>query len=148
VLLAGAVLGHLGEIHPDVADAHELATRPVLAELDLEPVLSALATRGPKQVRALPRVQAVVRDLALVVAEAVTLSELERVVREAGAPLVEEVALFDLYRGKPIAEGHKSFALRVTYRDPEATLTDARVDEAQTRIVARASTELGATLRA
>jgi phenylalanyl-tRNA synthetase beta chain len=119
----------------------------VLAELDLEPVLSALATRGPRQVQALPRVQAVVRDLALLVSEDVTLAQLEDVVRAAGAPLVEDVALFDLYRGKPIAEGQKSFALRVTYRDREVTLTDARVDEAQARIVARASSELGASLR-
>jgi phenylalanyl-tRNA synthetase beta chain len=148
VSLDGAVLGHLGEIHPDVAEAHGLATRPVLLELDLEPVLAALAARGPRQIKALPRVQAVVRDLSLVVAEDVSLAALEAIVREAGAPLVEEVALFDLYRGKPIAEGLKSFALRITYRDPETTLTDARVDEAQARVLAQTASALGASLRA
>ncbi|MBN8614592.1 MAG: phenylalanine--tRNA ligase subunit beta [Deltaproteobacteria bacterium] len=151
VLRAGEdarVIGHVGEIHPDVADAHELVTRPVIAELDLEPVLVALAARAPKQVAALPRSMAVVRDLALVVEERVSLSQIAHAIREAGGPLVEDVALFDLYRGKPIAEGHKSFALRVTYRDPEATLTDARVEETQSRVIARTSSELGATLRA
>lgn len=142
------VVGHVGEIHPDVADAHALVSRPVLAEIALAPVLAALAARSPRQVNALPRSMAVVRDLALVVAEAVSLAQIEHAIRESGAPLVEHVALFDLYRGKPIAEGHKSLALRVTYRDPEATLTDARVDEAQARVIARTATELGAIHRA
>ncbi|MFN7699257.1 MAG: phenylalanine--tRNA ligase subunit beta, partial [Deltaproteobacteria bacterium] len=101
-----------------------------------------------RQIKALPRVQAVVRDLSLVVAEDVSLAALEAIVREAGAPLVEEVALFDLSRGKPIAEGLKSFALRITYRDPETTLTDARVDEAQARVLAQTASALGASLRA
>jgi len=147
VFLAERAIGFVGEIHPDVADAHGLVTRPVLAELDLEPVLAALAGSGPRQVRPLPRHQAVVRDLALVLDDAVPLARVEAALREAGAPLLERVELFDLYRGKPVPEGQKSLALRLTYRDPEATLTDARVDEAERRVIARATAELGAALR-
>jgi len=147
VLLDDRAIGFVGEIHPDVADAHGLVTRPVLAELDLEPVVAALALRGPRQVRALPRHQAVVRDLALVLDESVPLARVEATLRDAGTPLLERVELFDLYRGKPVPEGQKSLALRLTYRDPEATLTDARVDEAERRVIARAGADLGATLR-
>lgn len=148
VVLGELVIGHVGEIHPDVADAHGLTTRPVLAEIDLEPVLAALGASGPRQVSALPRQQAVLRDLALVLAEDVAVGALASVVRAAGAPLVERVEVFDVYRGKPVMEGHKSVALRLTYRDPEVTLTDARVDAAEKRILEAAQRALGATLRA
>jgi phenylalanyl-tRNA synthetase beta chain len=147
VLLGERPIGFVGEVHPDVADAHGLATRPVLAELDLEPVLAALATSGPRQITALPRQQAVERDLALVLAEDVPLARVARTLRSAGAPLVERVEVFDVYRGKPVAEGQKSVALRVTYRDPEVTLTDARVDATQAKLLEAARAELGAALR-
>jgi phenylalanyl-tRNA synthetase beta chain len=148
VHLGQHLLGHVGEIHPDVADAHDLVTRPVLAELDLELVIAALGARGPRQIAPLPRQQAVLRDLALVLNEGVAVGDLVAVVRAAGAPLVERVDVFDVYRGKPIAEGHKSVALRLTYRDPEVTLTDARVDAVEKLVLAAAERELGARLRA
>ncbi len=142
------VLGHLGEIHPDVADAHGLVTRPILAELSLEPVIIALAARAPKQVSALPRSMAVVRDLAFLVRKEVPVADFERKIRQGGGPLIERVEIFDLYEGPQIASDRKSLALRVTYRDPEATLTDGRVDEAQQSVIAHVLAEFGATLRA
>ena len=50
------------------------------------------------------------------------------------ATLAEAVTLFDLYRGEPVPAGHKSLAFHVVYRDPEATLTDKRVDEVHARV--------------
>jgi phenylalanyl-tRNA synthetase beta chain len=58
------------------------------------------------------------------------------------------VELFDLYRGEQLAPGTKSLAFRVRYRDPEATLTDARVDEAHRRVLAEAERTFKAQIRA
>jgi phenylalanyl-tRNA synthetase beta chain len=65
-----------------------------------------------------------------------------------GGALVEAVELFDVYRGEHVPDGQKSLALRVVYRDPEATLTDKKVDKAHKRLVQRATSALGATVRA
>jgi phenylalanyl-tRNA synthetase beta chain len=62
-------------------------------------------------------------------------------------PLVTKVALFDLYRGEQIAEGKKSFAIRIVYQSPSHTLTDEEVDRTQEQMLAKLHQELGATLR-
>ena len=62
-------------------------------------------------------------------------------------PLVMEVTLFDLYQGKQIPKGKKSFAIRIIYQSPEHTLTDEKVDQTQEQMLSRLHQELGATLR-
>jgi len=62
-------------------------------------------------------------------------------------PLVTKVTLFDLYRGEQIAEGKKSFAIRIIYQSPSHTLTDEEVDQTQEQMLARLHQELGAHLR-
>jgi phenylalanyl-tRNA synthetase beta chain len=61
--------------------------------------------------------------------------------------LVESVRLFDVYAGDRLSEGKRSLALRVTYRSPEATLTDAEIEAAHQSVVARLTAELGASTR-
>jgi phenylalanyl-tRNA synthetase beta chain len=87
----------------------------------------------------------VLRDLAVVVGDAVTAASVEALVREE--PLVEAVTLFDVYRGAPLPPGKKNLALAITYRAPDRTLTDAEADAAHARIVKRLTAQLGAELR-
>jgi len=147
VLFDGVVIGTVAEAHPDVCDAHDLAARPILAELSLEALLVARANAGPRQVAALPRFQPVTRDFSLEVPEHVAFGDIEQAVTLAGGALVTGVHVFDVYRGPGIAADKKSIALRITYRDPEATLTDKRVEEMQTKQL-EALRAIGATLRA
>jgi phenylalanyl-tRNA synthetase beta chain len=137
----------LGELHPDVLDALELTGPVVYAELSVRDVL-AVKTGGAPQMKSLPRFPASARDLAIVVDEATQAGSVAAALREAGGPLVEDVALFDLYRGDQVGAGKKSLAFRIIYRDPEATLTDARVDEAHGRLVTAAGRRFGASVRA
>jgi phenylalanyl-tRNA synthetase beta chain len=60
---------------------------------------------------------------------------------------VTEITLFDLYRGKQISKGKKSFAIRIVYQSPSQTLTDDEVDQTQKQMLARLRQELGANLR-
>jgi len=139
-------LGSVGEIHPRVAEAFELP-RGVLA---FELFLDALVRHGalvPAH-RPIPRLPAVLRDLAVVVEEAVEAEAVLSAVR--AEPLVEGVVLFDVYRGAPLPPGRKNLAMAIRYRAADRTLTDAEADAAHAAIVARLQRDAGirAELRA
>ncbi|MEK7847736.1 MAG: phenylalanine--tRNA ligase subunit beta, partial [Chloroflexota bacterium] len=143
VTAGGEVVGVVGQVHPDAAEALEVSGPAYYLEVDL----SAVAARSGRPVtyQPLPRFPAAVRDLALVVAEDVPA---KRVMDILGtSPLVAEVTLFDLYRGKPIPPGRKSLAFRLRFQSDKRTLTDEEVDRAQQQLVERLGREVGATLR-
>jgi phenylalanyl-tRNA synthetase beta chain len=129
----GAPLGSVGELHPRVAAAFELPRGVLAFRLDLWALFERAAL--VPQHRGIPRFPAVLRDLAVVVDDAVRAAEVVDAVR--AEPLVEAATLFDVYTGAPIASGRKSLALAISYRAPERTLTDAEVDAAHGRIVER-----------
>ncbi|MFW6050204.1 MAG: phenylalanine--tRNA ligase subunit beta [Myxococcota bacterium] len=147
VEVAGRAVGVLGELHPDVAEALELEGRPVYAELSVEALFAARQSLGPPQAPDLPRYPAVMRDIAMVVPEGHPAGAIADSLREAAGGLAESVELFDMYRGKPVPEGHKSLAFRIVYRDPDATLTDERVDRAHAQVAAAAERLFQASLR-
>ncbi|MFW6086739.1 MAG: phenylalanine--tRNA ligase subunit beta, partial [Myxococcota bacterium] len=147
VEVADRRIGVLGELHPEVAEDLELVGRPLFAELSMDALFEVAETLGPPQAPELPRYPAVSRDIAMVVREAHPAGAIALALQEAGEGLVESVDLFDLYRGKPVPEGHKSLAFRVVYRDPEATLTDARVDRVHAQVAHAAERRFGASLR-
>jgi phenylalanyl-tRNA synthetase beta chain len=140
------VLGSAGEIHPRVAQGFDLPAGALAFELSF-PGLVRLARLAPAH-RGVPRFPAVLRDLAVVVAEPVPAAEVVARVRQE--PLVEAVTLFDVYRGPPVPEGKKNLALAIRYRAAERTLTDAEADMAHARIVEtlRADPAIRAELRA
>jgi phenylalanyl-tRNA synthetase beta chain len=138
VRAGGRDLGVLGEVHPDVVRATGLVGRPLVALVDVETLFDASEAAGVARARPLPRFPHVSRDLALLVAESVQAADVAAVMQDASAGLAEAVTVFDVYRGSGVPAGQKSLAFRVIYRDPAATLTDARVDRAH-ELVARAA---------
>jgi len=139
----GEGLGVVGELHPRVAQAFDLPRGTFAFELHLD-VLLKYARLVP-QYRRIPHLPAVLRDLAVVVEEGVTAASVEAVVREE--PLVEDVILFDVYRGAPLRPGSKNLALAIRYRAPDRTLTDAEADTAHKGILQRLASRVGAELR-
>jgi len=136
-------VGIVGDVHPRVAQAFELSNNICLMEIDLEKLLTKVT--GIKEYQSIPRFPSVTRDIALVVDEQVSYRRAEEIVQ--GFPLVTQITLFDLYRGKQIPEGKKSFAIRIIYQSPSHTLTDEEVDQTQGQMLARLLLGLGATLR-
>jgi phenylalanyl-tRNA synthetase beta chain len=136
-------IGVLGELHPKVAQAFELLDVAHLIEIDLEKLLTKIT--GTKEYHPIPRFPSVTRDIALMVDEQVSYRSVEALIK--GSPLVIQITLFDLYRGEQIAEGKKSFAIRIVYQSPSQTLTDEEVDQTQEQMLAKLNQELGATLR-
>jgi len=143
----GKRIGVMGELHPAVARNIEVRLPVFLAELDLQHVLAAIR-EDHLTVAAPPRFPSVRRDLAVVVDESVAVGSLLEVIRQAGAPLLVSVELFDLFRGSGVPAGHKSCAFSLTFRAPERTLTDEEVAEVEARIIDQLGRQTGARVRA
>ena len=143
--LDGVQAGWLGRIHPDVLDAYDLEKPVYAAQVDMEIVLSQVNLLT--QYQPLPRYPAVLRDIAVVVPDDVSSEEVVALVREAGGELVENVGLFDLYRGPQIPQGSRSLAFAVTYRDPSRTLSDEAVSVKHQDIQDALAVRFGASLR-
>ena len=143
IIIEDDKVGIVGDVHRRVAQAFELSSTICLIEIDLEKVLTRLI--GTKEYQPVPRFPSVTRDIALVVDEQVSYRRAEEIIQSF--PLVTQITLFDLYRGKQIREGKKSFAIRIIYQSPSHTLTDREVDQTQKQMLNRLYQELAATLR-
>jgi phenylalanyl-tRNA synthetase beta chain len=145
VELDGSAVGWLGELHPLVARRWDIERDPVAFELDLGPLVAA-ASAGSEGYEDLQTHPAVLQDLAVTVAEEVPAARVHAAVREGGGELLTGADVFDLYHGEQLESGTKSLALRLEFRAPDRTLTDAEVAERREAIKA-ALAEIGGTLR-
>ena len=142
----GTRVGALGRLADAVAEAAELQAELFVAELDWD-ALAALASRGDVAAyRPISRFPTVERDLALVVPEAQPAGPLLDTIRQSGRPLLQDVHLFDLYRGAGLPDGTKSLAFTLRF-GADKTLRDKEVDGRVRRVVKRLEAEHGATLR-
>jgi phenylalanyl-tRNA synthetase beta chain len=122
---SGRPIGWVGEIHPLVLQEYELrGLTAVAAELDVE-LLIGLRPETPmfEDLSTFPPVE---QDLALV---------------------VESVQIFDLYEGNQVPPGKKSLALRLSFRSPDRTLSEAEVNDLRSQMLAAVASSVGATLR-
>jgi phenylalanyl-tRNA synthetase beta chain len=143
VLRAASPAGHLGALHPALALERKLSVPVYLFELDLDSVQAG----HPVGFRALSKYPTVRRDVSVVVDESVTAQAVRDCVGQVGIHVLENLELFDVYRGEGIDSGKKSLSLGLTFQDSSRTLTDAEVDHGVDRIVASLTTDLGAILR-
>ena len=147
LVAGGDRLGILGELHPAVAERFGLAGRRVcVAELAIEPLVETSWQR--EAMPPLSNYPAVVEDLAFVVPEEVSAHDLAAAIRQAGAPLLVALELFDLYRGEPLPAGTKSLAFQLTFQSQDATLGSAEVGAVRQRIEKAVAETLGGKLRA
>jgi len=138
-------LGEMGQLSPALAKKYDLRDAVFLAELNLDQLLAR--RNQAKSFKPLPQFPAIRRDVALLVPEATTHEAVLQTVKKAKAANLENVELFDLFRGKHVPEGQKSLAYAFIYRSPEKTLTDAEVNAAHQKIVDAFKQSLGATVR-
>ena len=143
-------LGHVGRLDPEFAAARGLPSRRhavYVAELDLGALARVGVDRRRMTATPLPRHPSVVRDLAVVVDAALPAATVRGTIRSAAPDTLLRVREFDRYAGTGIPDGRVSLALRLTFRSPERTLTDAEIDRAMGAIVARLEAAHGAKLR-
>ncbi|SHE91528.1 phenylalanine--tRNA ligase subunit beta [Caloramator proteoclasticus] len=137
--------GVLGEVHPDVLENYDLETRVYIAEIDLATLFEA--AKMEKKYKPLPKYPAVLRDIALLVKDEVEVKKIEDIMLKQGKGIIEEIKLFDVYKGKQIPEGFKSVAYSIIYRAEDRTLTDEEINKVHNAIVKELEERLEAKLR-
>jgi phenylalanyl-tRNA synthetase beta chain len=143
VVAGGNRIGVVGEVCPKVRESFEITGPAYLFELDL-PALVPLS-RSERVYTPIPRFPSVLRDIAVVVDQGVTHKQVHDLM--CGLPLVDSIALFDVYSGDQVPAGKKSLAYRLTFQSATKTLTDEEVSVVLKQIVEKLGKELGATLR-
>ena len=145
VTVEGVDLGYLGQLHPLVAGNYDLEGEVYCCELDFTRMMG-LRKPAPTYVP-LPKYPAVTRDLAVVCDESRTVAQVESCMIRAAGKHLRHIRLFDIYRGKGVAEGKKSMAFSLELRADDRTLTDGEVEADVARILAALQTELDTVLR-
>lgn len=137
------VVGHAGELHPQVLKALNLPARTCAMELDVTAL--PLDERFPAPV--LSSFPALHQDLALVVDEDTPAEQVRRAVEEGAGELLESVELFDVFRGEQLGENKKSLAFQLAFRAADRTLTDEEVNDYRMAAVKSAEELVGAKMR-
>jgi phenylalanyl-tRNA synthetase beta chain len=132
ILLDGLTIGWIGELHPQWQQQYDLPQSVVWFEVEQKSLVQAAV---PKAVE-ISRFPMVRRDIAVLVDENVTAESLLAAMQAGNVANVVELALFDLYRGKGMAEGKKSLAFRVLLQDTQKTLTDIEIEQSILNLVA------------
>ena len=145
ITVDGVDVGYMGQVHPLVAKNYGIETEVYCAEVNFS--LLADMTLPEPTYTPLPKYPTVTRDLAVLCDEALTVAEVENVMTAAAGKLLRGIRLFDIYRGKGVAEGKKSLAFSLELRADDRTLTDADSEGVVTKVLEALSEKLGATLR-
>ncbi len=124
-------VGWIGELHPQWLQQYDMPQSAVWFEVELAAVMLADVPRMCEIAKFLP----VRRDLAVLVDESVTTQSLLDAMRHSAVAYVQEVDLFDVYRGKGVESGKKSLAFRVLLQDTQKTLTDAEIEPSIAQLV-------------
>ena len=142
---AGAQLGVVGEVDPDVLAAYGIAGRVGFLSVSLDAI--AEHPRRPREAQPVSRFPASDIDLAFVLAEAVPAADVHARIRESGAEVLEDAWLFDVFRGPQIGEGNKSLAFRLRFRAPDRTLGERELSDLRSQAIEAVTTSFEASLR-
>ena len=143
VSVDGVRLGWIGHLHPKLLAGLDIEGEVVAFELDLEP----LVTRSVTRVGEVSRFPSLRRDLAVVVPEATPWDALLTSLKTTLKGLLQDVVLFDQYRGTTLEVGTKSLAMGLILQDVSRTLTDVDADRAVQDALSALARDCGATLR-
>ena len=144
ILAGGIPAGLVGEIHPRVREVFDLKQSAYILELDLDTVRAQIppATKS----RPIPKFPAIYRDITIIVDRSIETQTVLATVEKVREDLVENLHLFDVFEGAPIAAGKKSVSFRVTYRSSAKTLEDDDVNHLHKSITAELLKAFNATL--
>lgn len=117
-----------------------------IADLDWDALIDSLKFSKVK-FSELPKTFAVRRDFSLLLDEGVKFAEIEEIARNCDNKLLQEVGLFDVYEGKNLEQGKKSYAVSFKFQDPDKTLKDQQVDAIMDKIRGQLESKLNAQLR-
>ena len=133
IIYDDAIVGYMGEVHPEVADNYGIGTKAYVAVLDM-PNIIPFATFERKY-EGIAKYPAVTRDISMVVPKLILVGEIEKIITQRGGKILEDYKLFDIYEGEQIKEGFKSVAYSISFRAKDRTLEDNDVNAAMKKIL-------------
>lgn len=136
----------LGIVDKKITRALDVDEEVFYADFNWDQILKKISVKA-FQVQALPKYPAVQRDFALLIDNSVSFKELKNSAFQTDKKLLKEVQLFDVYTGKNLPEGKKSYALSFTFQDERKTLTDQQIDKVMEKLRRRFESDFGAALR-
>ena len=142
----GKLLAEWGVLSREVTRLFDLRQEVYYAEINLQP-LFRLSEKSPLEFRDWSKFPAVSRDLALLVDKNVEFAAIEQAAMQAERKLLKKVELFDVYEGKNLEPGKKSYAVNFTLQDAGKTMNDKQTDAVMKRIIAALEKAVGAKLR-
>jgi phenylalanyl-tRNA synthetase beta chain len=148
LVVSGRKIGFLGVLHPDILKKLSLKVSQqemLVMELNLDTLLSSVS--GVVKYTPIPRYPFIDRDIALMVDEFLTAAAIVGYLRAYPTELVEEIELFDFYKGKNIPPGKKSLAFTIRYRAKDRTLTDSEIEELHGKLTAYITAKTGGIVR-
>ncbi|MGN0363793.1 MAG: phenylalanine--tRNA ligase subunit beta [Bilifractor sp.] len=129
----GNAIGYLGEVHPVVQKNYGIGERTYVAVLDMPSILPFASF--DRRFEGIAKFPAVTRDLSMVVPKEIEAAVIERMIRQRGGKILEDLKLFDIYEGEQVEAGHKSMAYSLTFRSKEKTLEEADISAAMKKIL-------------
>ena len=143
---AGRRLGTLGIVNKKLLKVQDINTEVYFAELIWDALMKEIKKHAITYSE-ISKFPAVERDFALLLDKKVLFEEIENIAYKADRKLLKKVSLFDVYEGKNLPEGKKSYAVKFILQDDEKTLNDKQIDAIMKKIQTLLETELGAQLR-
>ena len=142
----GKLLATLGVLHKKLLKKFDIENEVYYADLNWKELMKAVKNNVVTY-KELSKYPAVKRDLALLLDKQVQFAEIEKIAYETDKKLLKSVELFDVYEGKNLEAGKKSYAVSFTLQDENATLNDKQIDKLMGKLVQNLENKLGAKLR-
>lgn len=142
----GKVLATLGVVSHKLTQAFDIDNDVYYADLNWKLLMKAIKNNQVSY-REISKYPAVSRDLALLLDKKVTFEEVERIAYATEKKLLKEVRLFDVYEGKNLEEGKKSYAVNFLLQDESKTLNDKQIETIMSKLITNLQDKLGAKLR-
>lgn len=136
----------VGRLKNDLTQAFDISTEVLYADFDWDALLS-LTSKIKFKSKDIPKYPEVRRDFALLLDDKISFEQIEQIARQTDKRLLQDVNLFDVYQGKNLPEGKKSYAISFTFQDQHKTLTDKRVDKIMSKLQEQFESQLQAELR-
>ena len=148
IIIANEKVGYAGVLIPEIVETFQLKKRKpevIVFEIRVDKLLTFVSQLF--DYHTLPKYPFVERDIAIVLDESVPSVEIQKIILSYPSELIEEVSLFDFYKGSHIPAGKKSLAFNIIYRSKEKTLTDEEVEDMHSKLVRYILEKTGGSLR-
>lgn len=145
IFLEGKIIGYMGSIHPSHLKSNKIRSKAAFLEISLTSLMRGYPRKT--KLKSISKFQSIKRDFAFVIPETLTASQVLNEIRKASGKNLEDVEVFDIYSGKPLQDNETSLTFRVSYRDADGTLDEAKLTELQKSICEKVAKKLNIQLR-